>query len=129
MTCVRELDRRYYRLVDPAIQAIEDSQPPTRKFVLEWPWRRGLLQSSGSGTGHSVHLSFPVPFHEHRSMKTPPTHPNTSDADAAVRIALVREMTEAARNGVIGWGVRDRRLRALFHIDENSRAFDSSRPC
>ncbi|MEO8499051.1 MAG: hypothetical protein ABI614_28640 [Planctomycetota bacterium] len=62
-------------------------------------------------------------------MKTPPTHPNTSDADAAVRIALVREMTEAARNGVVGWGVRDRRLRALFCVDENSRAFDSSRPC
>ncbi|HUG66958.1 MAG TPA: hypothetical protein VMM76_04350 [Pirellulaceae bacterium] len=62
-------------------------------------------------------------------MKTSPTNPNTSDADAAVRIALVREMTEAARSGVIGWSVRDRRLRALFRIDEKSRAFDSSRPC
>lgn len=52
-----------------------------------------------------------------------------SDADAAVRIALVREMTEAARSGAVSWSVRDRRLRALFHIEENSRAFDSSRPC
>jgi hypothetical protein len=62
-------------------------------------------------------------------MKTSPTNPNRSDADAAIRIALVREMTEAARSGVIGWSVRDRRLRALFRITENSRAFDSSRPC
>ncbi|MDA1054390.1 MAG: hypothetical protein O3C40_28445 [Planctomycetota bacterium] len=62
-------------------------------------------------------------------MITPPTSPNTSDADVAVRIALVREMTEAARNGAIGWSVRDRRLRTLFRIHENSRAFDSSRPC
>jgi hypothetical protein len=61
-------------------------------------------------------------------MKTPLTGPNRSDADAAVRIALVREMTEAARNGVIAWNVRDRRLRAVFCINENSRAFDSSRP-
>lgn len=63
------------------------------------------------------------------AMKARPTSPNTSDADAAVRIALVREMTEAARNGAIGWSVRDRRLRAVFSIAENSRAFDSSRPC
>jgi hypothetical protein len=62
-------------------------------------------------------------------MKPSPTNPNTSDADAAVRIALVREMTEAARSGAVSWSVRDRRLRALFHIEENSRAFDSSRPC
>lgn len=62
-------------------------------------------------------------------MKTPPTSPNTSDADVAVRIALVREMTEAARNGVIGWSVRDHRLRAVFGIEDQSRAFDSSRPC
>jgi hypothetical protein len=62
-------------------------------------------------------------------MKTPPTSPNTSDADAAVRIALVREMTEAARSGVIAWNVRDHRLRAVFCVTENSRAFDSSRPC
>jgi len=62
-------------------------------------------------------------------MKTTPIHPNTSDADLAVRIALVREMTEAARNGAIGWSVRDRRLRAVFRVDANSRAFDSSRPC
>ena len=62
-------------------------------------------------------------------MKTLPTSPNTSDADAAVRIALVREMTEAAQNGVIAWSVRDHRLRAVLRINENSRAFDSSRPC
>jgi hypothetical protein len=62
-------------------------------------------------------------------MNTPPTSPNRSDADAAVRIALVREMTEAARHGVIGWKVRDRRLRELFCVNETSRAFDSSRPC
>lgn len=61
-------------------------------------------------------------------MKTLPTSPNTSDADAAVRIALVREMTEAAQNGAIAWNVRDRRLRAVLGISENSRAFDSSRP-
>ncbi len=70
-----------------------------------------------------------IPVDENRSMKTPPTLPNTSDADAAVRIALVREMTEAARNGAIAWSVRDRRLRALFRIEDSSRAFDSSRPC
>jgi len=58
-----------------------------------------------------------------------PTRTNTSDADAAVRIALVREMTEAARDGVIGWKVRDRRLRELFCVKETSRAFDSSHPC
>ena len=43
-----------------------------------------------------------------------PNSPNTSDADVAIRIASVREMTEAARDGVIGWRVRDRRLRELF---------------
>lgn len=58
-----------------------------------------------------------------------PTRPNTSDADVAVRIALVREMTEAARNGAIAWRVRDQRLRQLFCVQEASRAFDSSRPC
>jgi len=62
-------------------------------------------------------------------MKTSPTSPSRSDADAAVLIALVREMTEAARNDVIAWSVRDRRIRAVFCISENSRAFDSSRPC
>jgi len=61
-------------------------------------------------------------------MKTPPTSPNTSDSDAAVRIALVRELTEAARNDVIAWRVRDRRLRVVFCISDYSRAFDSSRP-
>lgn len=55
--------------------------------------------------------------------------PNLPDADAAVRIAVVREMTEAARSGVIEWKVRDRRLRTLFQIKPSSRAFDSSRPC
>ena len=60
---------------------------------------------------------------------TAPTTPNTSDADVATRIALVREMTEAARNGVIAWKVRDRRLRGLFGVKDTSRAFDSSRPC
>lgn len=58
-----------------------------------------------------------------------PTTPNTSDADVATRIALVREMTEAARNDVIPWRVRDRRLRELFGVKETSRAFDSTRPC
>jgi hypothetical protein len=61
-------------------------------------------------------------------MKTPPTSPNTSDADAAIRIALVREITEAARSDVIAWSVRDRRLRSVFCISDRSCAFDSSRP-
>ncbi len=56
------------------------------------------------------------------------TPPNTSDADAAVRIAVVREMTEAARKSVIAWRVRDQRLRALFCIEADSRAFDTTRP-
>ncbi len=70
-------------------------------------------------------------FHdsEHFLMTPPPNTPNTSDADVALRIALVREMTEAARSGAIGWSIRDRRLRAVFLIASNSRAFDSSRPC
>ena len=55
--------------------------------------------------------------------------PRIPDTEAATRIALVREMTEAARAGAIGWDVRDRRLRALFCIREDSRAFDSTRPC
>ena len=54
--------------------------------------------------------------------------PNASDADVAARIALVHETTEAARNGVISWNVRDRRLRGLFTVKETSRAFDSLRP-
>ena len=62
-------------------------------------------------------------------MMNTPTYPNASDADVAVRIALVREMTEAARSDVISWKVRDRRLRELFCVKESSRAFDSSRPC
>ena len=56
------------------------------------------------------------------------TPPNTSDADAAVRIAVVREVTEAARKGVIAWRVRDQRLRALFYIEAESPAFDTTRP-
>ncbi len=55
--------------------------------------------------------------------------PRTPDREVAVRIALVREMTEAARSGAIGWSVRDRRLRTLFCVHESSRAFDSTRPC
>ena len=62
-------------------------------------------------------------------MTPPPPGPRTSDDEAAVRIALVREMTEAARAGAIRWEVRDRRLRALFGVRESSRAFDSTRPC
>ena len=46
-----------------------------------------------------------------------------------MRIALVREMTEAARAGAVCWHVRDRRLRTLFRITDGSRAFDSTRPC
>ena len=56
-----------------------------------------------------------------------PTTPRTSDSDAAVRIALMRETTEAATSGAIGWKVRDRRLRNFFRIGNASRAFDSDR--
>ena len=62
-------------------------------------------------------------------MKNTPTLPRMSDSDVATRIALVREMTEAARAGAICWDVRDRRLRNLFCVEEASRAFDSRRPC
>ena len=62
-------------------------------------------------------------------MKNVPSSPRISDGEVALRIALVREMTEAARSGAIGWNVRDRRLRALFSVREDSRAFDSNRPC
>lgn len=58
-----------------------------------------------------------------------PTGPKICDSELATRIALVREMTEAAREGVIGWDVRDRRLRSLFRVNQGSRAFDSRRPC
>lgn len=57
-----------------------------------------------------------------------PTQPRTPDEEAALRIALVRETTEAAQAEVIGWDVRDRRLRSCFGISDESRAFDSSRP-
>ena len=63
------------------------------------------------------------------AMKNSPTTPRTSDSELAVRIALVREMTEAARAGVISWDVRDRRLRASFRVEDFSRAFDTRRPC
>jgi hypothetical protein len=56
------------------------------------------------------------------------SNPTVPDSEAAMRIALVREMTEAARSGAIGWDVRDRRLRSLFCVSEKSRAFDSTRP-
>jgi hypothetical protein len=62
-------------------------------------------------------------------MNSRPNSPRISDSEVAMRLALVREMTEAARAGAIGWNVRDRRLRALFGVKEESRAFDSSRPC
>ena len=62
-------------------------------------------------------------------MSGSPNSPRVPDSDAAVRIALVREMTEAARAGAIRWDVRDRRLRTLFCVAEDSRAFDSTRPC
>jgi hypothetical protein len=55
--------------------------------------------------------------------------PRIPDSELAMRIALVREMTEAARSGAVCWHVRDRRLRLLFDVGEGSRAFDSSRPC
>jgi hypothetical protein len=55
--------------------------------------------------------------------------PRIPDSELATRIALVREMTEAARAGAICWHVRDRRLRSLFCVTEASRAFDSTRPC
>jgi hypothetical protein len=61
-------------------------------------------------------------------MKTNPGAPRIADSEAAVRIALVREMTEAAQAGVIGWDVRDRRLRMLFCVGDDSRAFDSKVP-
>lgn len=61
-------------------------------------------------------------------MNGSPNSPRVADNDAAVRIALVREMTEAARAGAIRWDVRDRRLRKLFGVAERSRAFDSARP-
>ncbi len=54
--------------------------------------------------------------------------PRVPDSELALRIALVREMTEAARSGAIGWGIRDRRLRSAFCVGENSRAFDSGHP-
>jgi hypothetical protein len=63
-----------------------------------------------------------------RSMKNSPNDPSIPDTEVAMRIALVREMTEAAHAGAIGWDVRDRRLRSLFCVQEDSRAFDSSRP-
>ena len=62
-------------------------------------------------------------------MTNNPTAPRVADGEVAARIALVREMTEAARAGAIGWEVRDRRLRTLFGVREGSRAFDSRRPC
>lgn len=62
-------------------------------------------------------------------MNNSPTTPRTADSEVAVRIAVVREMTEAARAGTIRWAVRDRRLRSLFGVQDASRAFDSSRPC
>ncbi|MCH5372437.1 MAG: hypothetical protein JJ992_00545 [Planctomycetes bacterium] len=55
--------------------------------------------------------------------------PRIPDSELAMRIALVREMTEAARSGAVCWHVRDRRLRTLFCIADRSRAFDSTRPC
>ncbi len=61
-------------------------------------------------------------------MKINSSPPSVPDSELALRIALVREMTEAARAGVIGWEVRDRRLRTLFCVREESRAFDSTRP-
>jgi hypothetical protein len=61
-------------------------------------------------------------------MKPHSNSPRVADSEAAVRIALVREMTEAARVGAIRWDVRDRRLRRLFCVAEASRAFDSTRP-
>ena len=61
-------------------------------------------------------------------MQPIPTTPRTPDSEAALRIAVVREMTEAARAGVIGWDVRDRRLRAFFEVRESSPAFNSRRP-
>ncbi|MCH5376747.1 MAG: hypothetical protein JJ992_22505 [Planctomycetes bacterium] len=61
-------------------------------------------------------------------MKNSPSAPRIPDSELAMRIALVREMTEAAQAGVVGWEVRDRRLRMLFCIREDSRAFDSKRP-
>jgi hypothetical protein len=62
-------------------------------------------------------------------MQSSPNAPRIPDSEAAIRIALVREMTEAAREGSIAWDVRDRRLRSLFCVAESSRAFDSTRPC
>jgi hypothetical protein len=61
-------------------------------------------------------------------MKSSSSDPSIPDSEVAVRIALVREMTEAAHAGAILWEVRDRRLRKLFCVPEQSRAFDSTRP-
>jgi hypothetical protein len=63
------------------------------------------------------------------AMKHTSQNPRISDSELAMRIALVREMTEAARAGAVCWHVRDRRLRNLFAIADSSRAFDSTRPC
>ena len=71
----------------------------------------------------------PILCRLHSAMKTSPSSPKIPDNEVAIRIALVREMTEAARVGAIRWAVRDRRLRTLFCVREASRAFDSTRPC
>lgn len=75
------------------------------------------------GTARSLVYLVPV-----CSMKNRPNDPSIPDSEVAMRIALVREMTEAARAGAIGWEIRDRRLRTLFCVHEESRAFDSTRP-
>ncbi len=62
------------------------------------------------------------------SMSTGSSDPRIPDSEVAIRIALVREMTEAAHAGAILWEVRDRRLRTLFCVPETSRAFDSAQP-
>jgi hypothetical protein len=62
-------------------------------------------------------------------MTTHSSSPRVPDSEVALRIALVRETTEAARSGAICWEARDRRLRAFFCVVDESRAFDSSRPC
>ncbi len=61
-------------------------------------------------------------------MSDVPSSPRIPDNELALRIALVREVTEAARSGAIGWSIRDRRLRSAFRVGENSRAFDSRYP-
>jgi hypothetical protein len=129
-----EIVSRFVRLTSLSVAAVSTDKDVRRTRVISGQF----LSGHGSRGCYNHPNRQPLCFcnrptfisdDENDSMKTIPTLPNAADADVAVRIALVREMTEAARNEAIAWSVRDRRLRALFRIEESSRAFDSSRPC